>query len=76
MRKFINNVWKIVTFPFIWVFNIVSYPFLLLWRIVSFPFILLNRFRKFLNTEPEEHPFGEVVTGLITSTSMRAFLIN
>jgi len=76
MLKFIKNTWKIITFPFIWVFNIVSYPFRLLWRIISFPFALLNRFRKFLNTEPEEHPFGEVLSGIVTSTSMRAFLMN
>ena len=76
MRKFSNNAWKIITFPFIWIFNIVSYPFRLLWRIISFPFVLLNRFHKFLNTEPDEHPFTEVLSGIITSTSMRAFLMN
>lgn len=76
MRKFSNNAWKIITFPFIWIFKIVSYPFRLLWRIISFPFILLNRFHKFLNTEPDEHPFIEVLSGIVTSTSMRAFLMN
>jgi sec-independent protein translocase protein TatC len=76
MRKFINTAWKIITFPFIWVFKIVSYPFRLLWRIISFPFVLLIRFRKFLNTEPEEHPFTEVVSGIVTNASMRSFLMN
>jgi sec-independent protein translocase protein TatC len=76
MRKFSNNAWKIITFPFIWIFKIVSYLFRLLWRIISFPFVLLKRFHKFLNTEPDEHPFIEVLSGIVTSTSMRAFLMN
>jgi sec-independent protein translocase protein TatC len=76
MRKFSNNAWKIITFPFIWIFKIVSYPFRLLWRIISFPFRLLKRFYKFLNTEPDEHPFTEVLSGIVTNTSMRAFLMN
>ncbi len=76
MRKFSNNAWKIITFPFIWTFKIVSCPFRLFWRIISFPFVYLNRFHKFLNTEPDEHPFTEVLSGIVTSTSMRAFLMN
>jgi sec-independent protein translocase protein TatC len=76
MLKFIKNTRKIITFPFIWVFYIVSYPFCLLWRIISFPFALLSRFCKFLNTEPDEHPFTEVLSGIVTNTSMRAFLMN
>jgi sec-independent protein translocase protein TatC len=76
MHKFINTAWKIITFPFIWIFKIVSYPFRLLWRVISLPFVLLNRFRKFLNTEPEEHPFGEVVSGIVTNASMRSFLMS
>jgi Sec-independent protein secretion pathway component TatC len=76
MRKFSNNAWKIIAFPFIWIFKIVSYPFRLLWRIISFPFVLLKRFSKFLNTQPDEHPFGEVLTGIVTSASTRTFLIN
>jgi len=62
MRKFIKTAWKIITFPFIWVFNVVSYPF--------------SRFHKFLNTEPDEHPFTEVLSGIVTSTSTRALLMN
>ena len=76
MRKLINTAWKIITFPFIWVFKIVIFPFQLLWKIVSFPFVLIGRFHKFLNTEPDEHPFTEVLSGIVTSTSMRAFLMN
>jgi sec-independent protein translocase protein TatC len=76
MRKFINTAWKLITFPFIWAFKIVVFPFQLLWKIVSFPFVLMGRFHKFLNTEPDEHPFTEVLSGIVTSTSMRAFLMN
>jgi len=65
MRKFFKKL-----------FNIIAYPFRLIWRIISSPFILINRFRKFLNTEPEEHPFGEIVSGIVTNSSMRAFLMN
>jgi sec-independent protein translocase protein TatC len=76
MRKFISTAWKIITFPFILIFKVAIYPLRLLWRIISFPFISLNRFYEFLNTEPEEHPFTEVLSGIVTNSSMRAFLMN
>ena len=34
---------------------------------------MIGRFHKFLNTEPDEHPFTEVLSGIVTSTSNRAF---
>ena len=76
MRKFINTAWKVITFPFIWLFKIIIFPFQLIWKIISFPFVLIKRFNQFLNSEPEEHPFTEVLSGIVTNASMRTFLMN
>jgi sec-independent protein translocase protein TatC len=61
--KFFDRLWKIVTAPFRLVFNI-----------LAFPFRAIQRFNKFLNTEPDEHPITEVFSGLVTDTNTRQML--
>ena len=87
MRKFLTTTWKVISPPLIRLFNIIiypfqvlwriiSYPFKLLWKLISYPYVLIKRFIHFLNSEPDEHPFTEVLSGIVTSASMRAFLMN
>jgi sec-independent protein translocase protein TatC len=63
MRKFFRGLWRIVTFPFRLVYNI-----------LAFPFRAFARFRKFLNTEPDEHPLTEVFVDLATKKDTRQML--
>ncbi len=63
MRSFLRGLWRVISFPF-W----------LIFTILAFPFRQIARFARFLNTEPEEHPLGDVVTGLVTDKAMREFL--
>ena len=63
MRKFFQGVWKVITFPFRIVF-----------AILSFPFRAIARFRKFLNTEPEERPLTDVFVDLTTNKDTRQML--
>jgi sec-independent protein translocase protein TatC len=46
----------------------------LILNILAFPFRQLARFRAYLNTEPEEHPLGDVLTGVVTDKAVREFL--
>lgn len=61
--RFFKGLWRVITFPFRLIFNI-----------LAFPFRQIARFIRFLNAEPEEHPLGEVLTGLVTDKSVREFL--
>lgn len=63
MRKFFSSVWRVITFPFRLIFNI-----------IAFPFRSLSRFRKFLNTEPEERPLTDVVADLVTDSTVRQMM--
>jgi sec-independent protein translocase protein TatC len=63
MRKFLEGLWRIIASPFIFIFNV-----------LAFPFRLLGRFRTFLNTEPEEHPLGDVVSSVVTDHDARQLL--
>ena len=65
MRRFFSGLWRVITFPF-W----------LIFTILAFPFRLIGRFARFLNTEPDEHPLGDVVAGIVSDKSVRAFLWN
>lgn len=65
MANFFRSLWRIITFPFWLVFTI-----------IAFPFRMIGRFVRFLNTEPEEHPLGDVVAGIVSDKSVRAFLWN
>jgi len=61
MRRVLSAIWRILAAPFIFVFNV-----------VTFPFRLLARFRRFLNTEPEERPLSDVFADLATNQQVRA----
>lgn len=60
--------------PFNVLWRVVSFPFRLVFGILAFPFRQVARFVRFLNTEPEEHQLGEVISGIVTDKSVRAFL--
>ena len=63
MGKFFSGLWRIITLPF-----------RLLYNILAFPFRAILRFRTFLNTEPDEHPIGEVFVNLTTNKDARQML--
>lgn len=63
MGRFFSGIWRVVTYPFRLIFNVLAYPFR-----------QAGRFRAFLNTEPEEHPLGDVITGVVTDKAVREFL--
>jgi len=63
MRNFFRGTWRIITSPF-----------RLIYAILAFPFRAISRFRKFLNTEPEEHPLPEVFVELTTNKDARQML--
>ena len=63
MRKFLSGLWRVITFPFRLIFNI-----------IAFPFRQIGRFVRFLNVETEEHPLGDVITGIVTDKTVREFL--
>jgi sec-independent protein translocase protein TatC len=85
MRKFLSGLWQVFTYPFRAVYNrfpkffdrvwrVVTFPFRLVFNIFALPFRAIQRFNKFLNTEPEEHPITEVFSGLVTDTNMRQMM--
>lgn len=63
MRNFLLKLWKVITFPFHFIFNI-----------IAFPFRKLRQFNQFLNTEPEEHPLGEVFVELTQNADTRQMM--
>ncbi len=63
MRRFFSLVWRVVTFPFLLIFNI-----------IAFPFRSIRRFNRFINTEPEERPLADVFSDLVTNEKVRAQL--
>jgi len=64
MRKFFKTIWRVLTFPFVMLFNIIALPFRGLRRIGSF-----------LNEEPpEDRPLIDTFSSLATEAEMRASL--
>jgi len=63
MRKLLLGAWKVI-----------SFPFRLIYGILAFPFLTFGRFKKFLNTEPEERPITEVFIDLTTNKDTRQML--
>jgi sec-independent protein translocase protein TatC len=61
MRKFFGFLWKIITAPFRFVGWLASLPF---------------RFFRFLNSEPESHSLGEIVTSITQEKAAREALID
>lgn len=60
MRKFLNGIWRVLTFPFKLIFNI-----------LAFPFRSTYRFYKFLNTEPDERPIADLFADIATQKEVR-----
>jgi sec-independent protein translocase protein TatC len=64
MRKFFKTIWRIITFPFILLFNI-----------IAFPFRGLSRIGQFLNEEPpEDRPLIDTFSSLAAEAEARASL--
>lgn len=56
MRKFFLGLWRVITFPFLLIYNI-----------LAFPFRKISQFNKFLNSEPDEHSVTESFISLTTN---------
>ncbi|HKG54933.1 MAG TPA: twin-arginine translocase subunit TatC, partial [Anaerolineales bacterium] len=64
MRKFFKTIWRVITFPFVLLFNI-----------IAFPFRGLSRIGHFLNEEPpEDRPLIDTFSSLATEAETRASL--
>ena len=64
MRKLFKTIWRIITFPFVLLFNI-----------IAFPFRGVRRIGQFLNEEPpEDRPLIDTFSSLATEAETRASL--
>src|SRR5689334_8488564 len=64
MRKFFKATWRVITFPFVLLFNI-----------IAFPFRGLRRMGQFLNEEPpEDRPLIDTFSSLASEAEARASL--
>ena len=62
MTKLLRALWRVITFPFV-----------LLFQIIAFPFRLIRAFRQFLNEDlPEERPLIDTFSSLATEAETRA----
>jgi sec-independent protein translocase protein TatC len=62
MIKFLKALWRVLTFPFIFIF-----------RVISFPFRAFRRFIQFLNTDPEDRPVSDIFASMVTDPNTREF---
>ena len=60
MTKLLNGLWRVVTFPFLLLFNILAFPFRLIGRGISF-----------LNTDVEDRPLLDTFTTLASEAEAR-----
>jgi sec-independent protein translocase protein TatC len=63
MTKFLKQLWRVITFPFLLVF-----------KIITFPFRAFRSFIRFLNTEPDDNPILDTFSNLVTEASARQSL--
>ncbi len=64
MTKFFKTLWRVITFPFILIFNI-----------IAFPFRAIRRAYRFLNDEPsDDHSLTDTFAGLVTDPDVRQSL--
>ncbi len=62
MIRFLNALWRVITFPFVLLFNIIAYPFR-----------LLRSMGRFLNEElPDDRPLIDTFSSLATEAETRA----
>ena len=60
MRRFLRMLWQVITFPF-----------RVLGWLITLPFRTFNAAKRFMLTEPEEHPLGDVFMDLTQSEQAR-----
>ena len=60
MRRFLHIIWRVITFPFRAV-----------WWIITSPVRGFNAVKRFMLTEPEEHPLGDVFLDLTQNEQAR-----
>ncbi len=60
MGKFLRGVWRVITFPF-----------RALWWVITLPVRVYRAGKRFMLTEPEEHPLGDVFVDLTQSEQAR-----
>lgn len=64
MTKLLNALWRVITFPFVLLFNI-----------IAFPFRVLQRIGQYLNEDiPEERPLIDTFSSLASEADTRASL--
>lgn len=63
MTRFFKALWRVITFPFVLVFNI-----------IAFPFRAISRASHFLNSEPDDRPIIEAFSSIATEPQARASL--
>lgn len=61
MKNFFRALWRVITFPFVLIFNI-----------IAFPFRWMRRSIKFLNTDVEDRPILDTFTSLAAEEQARA----
>jgi sec-independent protein translocase protein TatC len=61
MNRFFKALWRVITFPFLLIFNL-----------LAFPFRLLRRIAKFLNTDVEDRPILDTFSTLASEAEARA----
>jgi sec-independent protein translocase protein TatC len=60
MGKFLRALWRVITFPF-----------RAIWWLITLPLRAFTSIKRFLLTEPEEHPLGDVFVDLTQSEQAR-----
>lgn len=60
MPKFLSALWRVITFPFVLIFNI-----------LAFPFRVIHRVAQFLNTEPDDRPLMDTFSSLAAEEQAR-----
>jgi len=60
MKKFSRTLWRVITFPFVLIYNI-----------IAFPFRLIGRSIKFLNTDVDDRPILDTFTTLASEEQAR-----
>ncbi|HLE92453.1 MAG TPA: twin-arginine translocase subunit TatC [Anaerolineales bacterium] len=63
MTKFLRTFWRVITYPFVFIYNS-----------IAFPFRAIRRFRRFLDTEPEDRPLMDTFSSLATEAETRQSL--
>jgi sec-independent protein translocase protein TatC len=75
MRNLFQGIRQGILVYFRVLFYLITLPFSILFRILSLPFRLIERFRRFLNTNPEERPVTELFADLVSRQDTRAMLM-